>query len=121
MTTTFQKFDRKNLSMLRAEMTQVLQKYGVDANLDMTVGNMRFSDAEVSITVTAKVKGAKTQAESILEMKIKNNGMKMTNSAGDRLVEYKYRNYKLPYIYVSGKDGKRYKCDESRAKVLFGA
>lgn len=120
MTTTFQNFNRKNLSELRAEMAQVLQKYGVDANLDISVGNMRFSDAEVEIKVTAKVKGAKTMTDKLLESEAKRLGLKMKNRAGDRLVEYKPRNWKFPFVYVAA-NGKRYKCDEDSAKMRFAS
>ena len=120
MTTSFQYFDRKNLSKLRAEMAQVLQKYGVDANLDIAVGNMRFSDAEVEIKVTAKVKGAKTMTDKLLESEAKRLGLKMKNRAGDRLVEYKPRNWKMPFVYVAA-NGKRYKCDEASAKMRFAS
>jgi hypothetical protein len=121
MTTTFENFNRKNLSALRAEMAKVLQKYGVDANLDISVGNMRFSDAEVEVKVTAKVKGAKTMSDHILESQVKSLGLKMKNAAGDRLVDYKSRNWKFPFVYVDGCNGKRYKCDEQSAKVRFSA
>jgi len=54
--TKFEKFDRKNLVALRAEMEHVLAKYGVDSNLQFEVGSMKFSDSEVQIKVSAKVK-----------------------------------------------------------------
>jgi len=56
----FASFDKNNLNALRSEMQAVLEKYGVSANLEIEVGNMRFSSAEVEIKLKAKVKGAKT-------------------------------------------------------------
>ena len=66
----FSKFDRSNLKALRTEMEALLAKYGVDSNLDITVEGMRFSEAEVKINVIAKVKGAKTLANVILESRV---------------------------------------------------
>lgn len=119
--TKFASFDKKNLSSLRAEMSAVLQKYGVDSNLDIDVGNMRFSASEVEIKVTAKVKGAKTFSNVILESRAAALGLKLTNKMGDQLVDYNTRAHKMPFIYVSANDGKRYKCDESMAKLRFAA
>jgi hypothetical protein len=119
--TKFASFDKKNLAALRAEMNAVLQKYGASANLEIEVGHMRFSSAEVEIKVNAKVKGAKTFNDTILESQIAALGLKMKNKAGDQLVEYKTRNWKMPFVYKSGADGKLYKCDERMAKLRFAA
>lgn len=118
--TKFNKFDKKNLQALRDEMNAVLQKYGADANLDFEVGNMRFSDAEVEIKVKAKVSGAKTQSDAILETRAKALGIKIENKNGDRLIEYRSRNWKMPFIYESA-NGRRFKCDEATAKIKFSA
>ena len=119
--TKFAKFDRTNLKALRAEMAAVLEKYGVAANLEIAVGNMKFSEAEVEIKVTAKVIGAKTQSDNILETMIKLKGLKVKNSKGDELVGYNSRAHKMPFIYQKASDGKRYKCAEDMAKFLFVA
>jgi hypothetical protein len=117
----FASFDKKNLAALRAEMNEVLQKYSSSANLEIEVGNMRFSSAEVEIKVSAKVKGAKTFTDSILESRVAALGLKMKNKDGDMLVEYKTRNWKMPFVYINAADGKRYKCDERMAKLRFAA
>ena len=106
------------LKALRTEMQAVLDKFG--ANLEFEVGNMRFSDAEVDIKVKAKVKGAKTQTDSHLELMAKMLGItKLTNQRGDRLVEFKSRSPKYPFVFERA--GKRYKCSEEQAKMLFAA
>jgi hypothetical protein len=114
----FTSFDKKNLNSLRAEMSEVLKKYGVESNLQVEIGNMKFSSAEVEIKVTAKVNGLKTQEDELLEIQAKILGLKMTNKAGDSLVGYKAANWKMPYIYAAA-DGKKYKCDERKVKMLF--
>ena len=117
----FSKFDKTNLKDLRAEMQALLSKYGVDSNLEIEVGNMKFSEAEVEIKVTAKVKGAKTFTDVILESRAAALGLKMKNKLGDELVEYNTRAYKMPFVYRNAADGKLYKCDERMAKMRFAA
>jgi hypothetical protein len=117
----FSKFDRTNLKSLRAEMEALLQKYGVDSNLEITVGNMKFSEAEVEIKVKAKVKGAKTFTNVILESRIAALGLKMKNQFGDELVDYNTKAYKMPFVYRCATTGKMFKCDERMAKMRFAA
>jgi len=119
--TTFSKFDKTNLKALRNEMNAVLAKYGVTANLDFSVGNMSFSEGEVNIKVNAKVKGAKTFGDTMLESSVNSLGLKMQNKSGDVLVAYNSRSYKYPFVYVCGKSGKRFKCDSTTAKLRFTA
>jgi len=117
----FSKFDRTNLKSLRDEMQALLEKYGVDSNLEITVGNMKFSEAEVEIKVSAKVKGAKTFSNTILESRVASLGLKMKNQFGDELVEYNTKAYKMPFVYRCAKTGKMFKCDERIAKLRFAA
>lgn len=119
--TKFAKFDRKNLNALRAEMQALLTKYGVDANLNFEVGNMKFSEAEVEIKVKAKVVGAKTLTNVILESRVAALGLKLKNKFGDELVDYNTRAHKMPFVYLNATDGKRYKCTEQMAKMRFAA
>lgn len=119
--TKFTKFDKTNLNALRTEMNALLNKYGVDANLEFSVGGMKFSEGDVEIKVNAKVKGAKTFTNMILESRAAALGLKMKNKLGDELVDYNTRAYKMPFVYINAADGKRYKCDERTAKIRFGA
>jgi uncharacterized protein YejL (UPF0352 family) len=119
--TKFAKFDKANLKALRAEMQAVLEKYGMSSNLEIEVGNMRFSNVEVEIKVKAKVKGAKTRTDAMLESMAKMSGLKLTNSYGDMLVEYSTRARKMPWVYKCGKTGKMFKTDERGAKMRFAA
>jgi hypothetical protein len=116
--TKFAKFDRKNLTNLRAEMEAVLQKYGVDSNLEFEVGSMRFSDAEVTIKVTAKLKGARTMTDIILQSRVEALGLVMEKN-GCKLVRYDTKKHKYPFIYE--KDGKLYQTSTEHAKFLFAA
>ena len=116
--TKFTAFDRKNLNALRAEMEAVLAKYGVDANLEFTVGKMTFAEAEVDIRVNAKVKGGKTFADTVLESRVKALGLVMEKN-GMKLVRYDTKKFKFPFIYE--KNGKLFKTSEDHAKFLFAA
>lgn len=119
--TKFAQFDKTSLKALRNEMQALLNKYGVDANVAFEVGNMRFSQAEVEIKVKAKVVGAKTLTNVILESRVAALGLKMKNKMGDELVDYNTRAHKMPFVYVNAADGKRYKCTEQMAKMRFSA
>jgi hypothetical protein len=118
--TKFTKFDRVTLNVLRNEMSALLNKYGIDSNIDITIGNMKFSESEVEIKVNAKVRGAKTFSNVILETRAAELGLRLKNKMGDQLVDYNARAHKMPFIYLNAADGKRYKCDERTAKIRFG-
>ena len=119
MTKTIKKFDQPTLRNLRVEMQALLEAYGVETNLEITVGNMSFSDTEVNIKVQAKVKGAVSRADRILQMEADRLGLKMKNNAGDKLVEYKTRAQKYSFVYESR--GKLYKTDERGIVARFKA
>lgn len=116
--TKFNAFDRSNLKALQAEMAAVLNKYGVSSNLEFTVGSMKFSSAEVEIKVTAKIQGAKTFKDTILESRVKTLGLVMEKN-GARLVRYDTKKFKFPFIYEKG--GKLYKTTEDHARLMFAA
>jgi hypothetical protein len=81
---------------------------------------MKFSAAEVEIKVKAKINGAVTMTDRLLESAAKNLGISnFKNSIGDQLVAYKPSSYKYPFVYVSAADGKRYKCSGVMAKMKF--
>jgi hypothetical protein len=119
--TKFFKFDRTNLKALRAEMEVLLSKYGVESNIELSVGNMKFSAAEVEIKVEAKIIGEKTLTNALLESRVASLGLKIKNKFGDELVDYNPRAYKMPFIYINWRDGKRYKCSEESVKLRFAA
>ena len=112
------KFDKATLNSLRTEMQAVLNKFG--ANLEFEVGNMRFSDAEVDIKVKAKVKGAETVSSTLLKQMVKMEGLHMKNHMGDELVDFKPRNYKMPYVYKCGQSGKLFKAELKAMQRRFG-
>ena len=117
--TKFVKFDKATLKSLRAEMQEVMNKYAVKANLEIEVGNMSFSSAEVSIKLNAKVKDAVTLTDRNFNFQALSIGItNFKNAKGDQLVKYNSRSYKYPFVY-SKADGKMYKCDAAQARRLF--
>lgn len=115
----FNSFDRQNVDQLRAELSAVLERYGVDANLEFKLGSIRYSTNEVEVKLTAKICGAKSFATTMVEQKAARLGLQMVNFRGDRLVEYNSRAYKMPYIYIDGRTGERFKCTETVAIAKF--
>ena len=111
------KFDKANLQKIRADLNAVLAKYGIDQNLELTIGNIKFSDAEFKTQLSVKVVGAKTMANKILEEEVRFLGLKMEGLGGRKLVDYKARNYAYPFIYEQ--NGKRFKCSAESAKIYF--
>lgn len=118
--TNYAEFNRATLTQLRNELNAVLKKYSAETNLELSVGNMKFSSAEVEIKVKAKISGATTVSDKLLLSEMKALGLKRVNAKGDMLVGYNRRAYKMPFLYKNASDGKTYKCPEDYAKVLFG-
>lgn len=117
--TKFTSFDKAACQSLRSEMNALLTKYGVDANLEFTVGNMRFLQESVEIKVSAKVKGGKAKTDVALERMAKIMNLSLEVRSGKKLVAYNSRSYKYPFVYLNSIDGKRYKCSEAQAQVYF--
>ena len=112
------KFDRNSLKVFRAEMQNLLNKYGIGSNVEFVIGNMKFSDVEVDIKVYAKIVGRKTFNNLQFESRVASLGLQLKNAFGDELVDYNSKAYKMPFVYVKA-NGKKYKCDERTAKMLF--
>lgn len=118
--TAYTNFNKKNLKELRAKIEKSLREAGIEG-VEFNLGNIRFSEHDCKIELMAKIVGKKTQSEAAIENIAQIMGLKVRNAKGDELVEYKSRNWKYPFVYVSGSDGHRYKCDEKTAERLFAA
>lgn len=116
----YQAFDLTTLSTLRNELSELLTKYGMVANLNIEVGNIKFSATEAALGIKVNVKGVQTPGALMVATQAKILGLVMENTAGDRLVSYESKNFKFPFIYER-KDGKQFKCTASQAAVLFRA
>jgi hypothetical protein len=114
------KFDKATLRALRADLQKVLAQYGSNANIDFSIGNIKFSSAECDIKIKAKIVGAVTLTDTLLAAQIKRLGLVTTNKQGDTLVEYRARNRAYPFIYRTAA-GKQYKTSELSVKLRFKA
>lgn len=121
MTTKFTSFDKFACRLLRQEMQELLAKYGVEANLEFTVGNMKFTNEGAEIKVSTKVKGGKSITDRALEFEAKVRGFTLDETNGRKLVGFMPRSYKYPYVYLNLRDGKRYKCSPMQAETYFKA
>lgn len=110
---------RSQLKVLRDEMQKALDTAGIK-NFEFEIGNMRYTDVEVTIKVQAKIKGVKGRADVALERAMKQHGLQETNSRGDKLVTFNSAARKYPFVYAT-RQGKRYKTDLFGAKARFTA
>lgn len=94
---------------LRDELNQVLRKYGVDANLEFKVGAMKFTPMEVDIKLSAKIVGAPSREERILESALVSYRLREDNGNGEKIVGFHRSRYKYPFVIQRG--AKQYKCD----------
>jgi hypothetical protein len=113
------RFDKFTCQVLRNELNAVLNKFGAEANLKFDVGNMKFTETGVEIKVSGNVIGAKSIADSRLVQVARSYGFTLEPVDGKQLVGYMPRSYKFPFVYLSLRDGKRYKCSELSAKAYF--
>lgn len=109
-------FNKQVCNELRDELQAVLDKFG--ANLNFTIGNMKFSSTEVEIKISAKINGTKSFDDVILESRVNALGLVMEKN-GLKLIRYDSKRWKMPFIYE--KNGVSYKTTEEHAKFLFAA
>lgn len=122
--TKYTKIDRKNIDGIRKEMQAVLDKYGLDSNMEISIGNIKFSDTSFDAKVSVKISGEKSfqekQADSELNLMANFYNLSLEECNGKRLTSYKSQNHKYPFIFLNTTDGKSYKCSEAQAKANFG-
>ena len=111
------KFDKATLQAIRRDLNAVLAKYAEANGMEMSVGNIKFSDGDFEAKVNAKIKGAKTMTDKILESVMAARGLQEMGTGGRKLVGYNSRSYKYPFVYEKG--GKRFKCSDESAVLYF--
>jgi hypothetical protein len=114
----YSNFNKPNLMTLRAELLKVLKEHGPEG-IEFTLGNIKFSDSECTIALSAKIEGAKTMTDVMLETRCAALGLQIVNKSGWKLVGYKPKNWKMPFLFE--RDGKTFKCSEDQAKFYFKA
>jgi hypothetical protein len=109
---------------LRNEMNELLSKYGKTIGMEISVGNMSFSNSDIKIKVQATVEGGVTIEESQMSLHLNsmigrynlNSKVKHKGQIYE-LVGYKSRNRKYPFIYSKG--GQNFKCDMTQVEIIF--
>ena len=120
----YQTFNKTTATQFRTEFNELMAKYGQSANLDVSIGTIRFTDTEISVKMTVKIKGAKslaeTKASSALEFQASRMNLTLSETMGRKLLEYNSRRHKYPFTYLDLKTGKRFKTSASTARLYFG-
>ena len=111
------KFDKTNLNTIRAEINAVLSKYADSQGITLQLGNIKFTEGEFDAKLNAKIVGAKTRTDTILESVVASRGLQTVGLNGRKLVSYNTRSYKYPFVYEQ--NGKRFKCSTETAMMYF--
>ncbi len=113
-------FTKQNLQALRNQLNEVLANAGIEG-IEFEVGNMRFTDTHADIKLKATISGAPTKEQTALRDSAHVWGLDTNKSGprGEKLVGYKSRNRKYPFIFE--RNGSQYKCGLDQAKRYFAA
>jgi hypothetical protein len=110
-------FDKATLKSLRSELDAVLAKFEKKVGVEIKSGGIKFSSTTCTITLEAKVAGAQDKTVAALELltEFKENDIIRINNLGEvKLVGFKTKNRKYPYIVETVHTGKRYKLSEKQ-------
>ena len=108
------------LRQLTAEMATLFANAGLsdfDVSLDTSGG--RYGETDVSLKLTAKLKGVKSTSDAAFERKVAEHGLRLIGAKGETLTGYNSNRPKYPYSYVTVR-GARYKQSIDSAKAMFG-
>lgn len=111
------KFDKATLQAILRDMNTILAKYAETNGMEIEVGNIKFTEGDFEAKVSAKIKGAKTMSDKVLESVMNSSGMQPYGVGGRVLVKYNSRSYKYPFVYEQ--NGKRFKCSTESAMTYF--
>jgi hypothetical protein len=123
-------FTKSNLNDLKKDLDAVLSAYSREAGVHFNIGNIRFGDVEATIKLTARLpnnEGAFQSAEQeafkrfaeLDSISVKLNELGTSRNLGTvKMVGYKSRNRKYPYIVEQVSTGSRYKLSTSSARSL---
>lgn len=110
-------FNKVNLKIVREDISAILSKYAKETGIELSIGNIRFSSGSFTAKLDAKIKGAVTMEDTILNQVMVIKNLSRTSKCGKTLVGYNTRAGKYPFVFESA--GKRYKCSENNAKMYF--
>ena len=114
-------FTRERLAQIRddmdAAMAHVAQRHGITIKL----GTMRFDKGMARGAIEMKNATGEQQEVNFFRSvaQLEQLDPDRTGPLGERLVGFKKRSPKMPWIYLA-KDGTRYKCSYEKARRMFG-
>jgi hypothetical protein len=117
-------FTKPQLKALREVMQKALDEVNIEG-ISITVGNCTFGEGEANFKVKALLEGGKTKEQKDLEDAVHLYALdidKVSSLQGMmvKLVGYKAKAYKRPWIVATSPEGSRYVIDDNTAKRLFG-
>ena len=116
-------FTRQQINDLRNQIQSAVDAANLP-NITIDVGNCRYSGGEAKFQVKAILEGAKTREQQDLEFYAKLEGIDTTAIAklqGDdmKIIGYKTRARKKPWILQRLRDGAEFVCADYTAKQFF--
>jgi len=123
-------FTRTNLDDLRGDLNAVLEKYGKQAGIEFNIGNISYNDHKADIKIEAMLpddneefvteEGRAYNVYAKMDgITIPLNAIVRSSSLGRvKMVGYKRRNRKYPYIVEQVSTGTRYKLDSKSINAL---
>lgn len=120
------KFDRKTVRETARDVVSELQQYAKDNGLVIERGNCSFDDTFFNLKIKVTIKGSDTQEMRDLKQHIgwldehiDLNKVADINGKSFKLVGYKTRATKKPYIIQDVKSNSEYVCSEDLVKRHF--
>jgi hypothetical protein len=125
-----EQFTKSNLSDLRKDLDVVLSKYSKESGVHLSIGNIRFGDVEATIKLTATLPNNNNSLQTTEQeafkrfadldsISVKLNELGTSRNLGTvKMLGYKTRNRKYPYIVEQVSTGSRYKLSTSSARSL---
>lgn len=117
MQNNIQTFDKATLMKIRAELNEVLAKYGDEAGLEFEIGSIKFSAQSFDVPVSCKIKGGQSRKDEVLKIVMQRHNLQETGLDGRVLKSYNSRQYRYPFVYEL--NGKMFKCSEESACRYF--
>lgn len=114
--------DRKKALQLHARMQKLLEEYteDLDQGYRVVISKKKYSHNSISFGVEILEEGAETVGDMWLKQEVSRLGLVMENDHY-KLVDYRPRSYKYPFIVENKKDGKTYKFSEFHVKTHLSA
>lgn len=110
-------FDKTNLKQVRADLDAMFKEFSKKHGVELGIKNISFTGTTFSTKLEAKIIGAKTPVDSLLENVMQAKGLKKVGMGGRVLVGYNPRRYAYPFSFTE--NGKQFKCSESTANLYF--